>query len=344
MKQGLDHMETLIWDNNLLNLRDILASLYLDKMESLRVVQQAGIDPRFIGFKDAAINNWHFILNYARQDPSSVYAIIDVAVAEQPGKKEVLTRAREHKLNLRGTDIIKDVVWKRSLDSEQLEKITGKQSTLLPVSFLEVGLERAKAVARMDLGERGLGSGFLIEDDVLLTNNHVLEDKTQARVAKAQFNYQQTKSGLSASCDEYDLDPDGLFKTSKDDDWTAVKVKSKDGKSAGEKWGSLKLSEQNPKVDDFTIIIQHPNGGQKQIALYHNVIVSVDSAKGVVQYLTDTEPGSSGSPVFDTYWNVIALHHSGGWYREPGIDPKQAFLRNEGIHINTVIAGLRVRD
>jgi V8-like Glu-specific endopeptidase len=331
------------WDNNLINLRDILADLYLDKEESLRIVKQARIDPKFINFKDKAIANWFFILDYARLDSNFVDAIIDVAIGEQPqAKKELLAKAKDHMLlNVRGTDITKDVDWKRPLNSEQLEKIIGKQSTLLPVSFLELGLERAKAVARMDLGERGLGSGFLIGDDLLLTNNHVLEDKTQAKAAKAQFNYQQTKSGLNASWDEYDLDPDGLFKTSKDDDWTAVKVKPKQGKLAGEKWGSLKLSEQDPKVDDFTIIIQHPNGGPKQIALYHNVIAFIDSTKRVVQYLTDTEPGSSGSPVFDTHWNAIALHHSGGWLRESGKDSEQKFYRNEGIHINTVMAGLK---
>lgn len=334
-------MATLVWDNNLINLRDILADLYWDKLESRRVVHDTKIiDPKFIRFNDSAINNWYLILDYARQDENLVYAIIDIAIKEQPAKKELLARAKDHALNLRGTDIAKDVDWKRPLDSEQLEKITGKQSTILPISFLELGMERAKAIAMIDLGKRGRGSGFLISDDLLLTNHHVLEDEVQARAAKAQFNYQRMMSGLNASYDEYDLDPDGLFKTSEDDDWTVVKIKPKQGKLACEKWGSLKLSEQDPKVDEFTIIIQHPNGGPKQISLFHNVITFVDPAKGRVQYLTDTEPGSSGSPVFDTYWNVIALHHSGGWLREPGND-KQDFYRNEGIHINTVIAGLK---
>jgi len=193
----------------------------------------------------------------------------------------------------------------------------------------------------MDLGARGVGSGFLFGEDLLLTNHHVLEDRTQAQTAKAQFNYQQTLDGLAAQFDEYELDPDSLFFTSEDHDWSAVKVKAKDGESVGKKWAPLKLSEQDPKIDDFTIIIQHPSGGPKQIALYHNVIAFVDPAKRVVQYLTDTEPGSSGSPVFDTSWNVIALHHSGGWLREPGADPKKTFYRNEGIHINTVIGGLK---
>ena len=70
--------------------------------------------------------------------------------------------------------------------------------------------------------------------------------------------------------------------------------------------------------------------------LYDNLIVYVDDR--IVQYLTDTLPGSSGSPCFDSEWKVIALHHSGGWLREPGA--KERYYRNEGIHINKVIDGL----
>ncbi len=335
-------MVALPWDNNLFNLRDILADLYWDKQESRRIVQQAGINPMFISFKESAINNWHAILEYGRQDATSVDAIIDVAISEQPpAKREELLKAKSHALNLRGIDITTKVDWKRPLNSTQLEKITGKQSTLLPIAFLEMGLQRAKAVARMDLGSRGLGTGFLIADDLLLTNHHVLEDKAQARTAKAQFNYQQMLSGLDASYDEYYLDPDSLFETSLNDDWAVVKVKPKQGVLAGKKWSSLMLIEQDPKIDDFTIIIQHPSGGPKQIALYHNVIAFVDPNKRIVQYLTDTEPGSSGSPVFDTRWNLIAVHHSGGWLSEPGNDPKQKFYRNEGIHIHAIIEGLK---
>jgi hypothetical protein len=58
-----------------------------------------------------------------------------------------------------------------------------------------------------------------------------------------------------------------------------------------------------------------------------------------LQYLTDTLDGSSGSPVFDVNWCVVGLHHKGGVVVEtPGA--KQAFYRNQGIHINAVIDGL----
>jgi V8-like Glu-specific endopeptidase len=335
-------MGELVWDNNLKNLRDILADLYWEKSEAYRIVKEAGLKTALINFKDAPINNWFFILDYARKQPDYVSALIDAAASEQPpSKRELLLQAKQGGLGLRGADIASDVQWQRPLDNAQLEKITGRQSTLLPVAFLELGLQRARAIARLHLGQRGSGSGFLIGDDLLLTNHHVLENYEQAQTAKIQFNYQQTLDGLAAAYDEYELDPDSLFCTSPGNDWTVVKIRPKDGQPAGKNWHPLVISEQHPQIDDFTIIIQHPGGGPKQIALYHNVIAYIDPDQRVVQYLTDTEPGSSGSPVFDTHWNVIALHHSGGWLREPGSQRKQTFYRNEGIHINTVLSGLK---
>ncbi|MGL4649089.1 MAG: trypsin-like peptidase domain-containing protein, partial [Caldilineaceae bacterium] len=56
-------------------------------------------------------------------------------------------------------------------------------------------------------------------------------------------------------------------------------------------------------------------------------------------YLTDTLPGSSGSPCFNDRWEVVALHHSGGWLREPGA--KGTFFRNEGMQMGLVLAGIR---
>jgi V8-like Glu-specific endopeptidase len=58
----------------------------------------------------------------------------------------------------------------------------------------------------------------------------------------------------------------------------------------------------------------------------------------VVQYLTDTMPGSSGSPVFNDKWELIVLHHSGGWLPEPST--KSTHFRNEGIRVSAIAADL----
>ena len=58
-----------------------------------------------------------------------------------------------------------------------------------------------------------------------------------------------------------------------------------------------------------------------------------------VQYLTDTLPGSSGSPVCNEFWEVVALHH----YGIAGDVAKGILCKNQGIHINRVVEALTAR-
>ncbi len=50
-----------------------------------------------------------------------------------------------------------------------------------------------------------------------------------------------------------------------------------------------------------------------------------------VRYRTNTETGSSGSPCFNSDWDLVALHHSG------------IVKYNEGIPINCIVALLKQR-
>lgn len=321
----------MAWNANLTNLRDILADLYWEKAQARRVAQQAGLNVSLIAFGDTPVTTWHAILNDAMLR-SKVDNVVQVARSEYPDHT-LLALAQDNALSgVRGVDIASKVQWKSSSDEGVLEQIMGKQSTLLPIAFLQIGLERARSVARIRLPDGASGSGFLIANNLLITNNHVLASNTVAAQAKVQFNFQQSALGLDMPVTEYALAPAKGFATSSADDWTAVRL---DGDVNAE-WGALSLQKASPQKDDFTMIVQHPAGGPKQIALYHNVITAVD--EGRVQYLTDTLPGSSGSPVFNMDWQVVALHHSGGWLREPGT--KATVYRNEGIHINKVIDGL----
>lgn len=320
-------MPPMQWNSNLTNLRDVLAALYLTVQESLSVVEAAGMNPAFVDFDSRAITNWHNILREANKR-NKVQAIIEVAQKQYP-ENEFLKLAQDNALTtVRGPDIASKVTWHNG-DGNILEKIMGTQSTLLPISFLETGLQCAKAVVRVIRGDGEKGSGFLTENNLLITNHHVLANATEAAQATIQFNYQQSARGLDLEAVPFKLNPDEVFKTSDTDDWTVVRVQG----NPNQAWGALKLVRVNPKKDDWVNIIQHPGGGYKHIALYHNMITYADNR--LLQYLTDTQPGSSGSPVFDSQWRVVALHHSGGWLREP--NTKQMIFRNEGIHINVVI-------
>jgi V8-like Glu-specific endopeptidase len=324
----------MAWDRAaLINLRQILARLYPAERDARRVVGDAGLNPAQISFDTKAINNWFAILEEARSHTGKVEALIEVALADYPDDEGLQGAAQGAPPPvLEGPE---PTDWRGPKGAAQLERVIGTESTLVPISYLEVGLLKARSVAKIRRADGSAGSGFLTGDDLLITNNHVLPDGPTARAARVLFNYQQTADGLSAEVDERELLPDDFFKTSATDDWSAVRVAA----DPNERWGALALAAAHVDVGDRVNIVQHPSGLPKQISFYSNVVVFVGG--GRVQYLTDTEPGSSGSPVFDRNWNVVALHHSGGWLPEPGAtDPNRQYYRNEGILIDAVIAGL----
>ena len=56
----------------------------------------------------------------------------------------------------------------------------------------------------------------------------------------------------------------------------------------------------------------------------------MNAGKTRVRYATNTEAGSSGSPVFDLDWNLVALHHLG----DPAYDHPPAY--NQGVPIDKI--------
>lgn len=318
------------WTDEDTNLRDILSGLYVTHQEMLRIADEAGLNRARLEFNGNARVIWHEIVKVAKLSGKRD-ALVKAALADNPDNPALLQAARHDLTDIRGTDIEKNVQWNPGADSPTLEKIIGDQSTILPISFLEAGLHRSRSVARIVRNDGAVGSGFLIAGNLLVTNHHVLRSEDEARLAKVQFNVQRTIDGLDLPSEQFNLAPSSQdFLTSEADDFTIVRL----GGDANSKWGAIPLKPAKAVAGDRVIIIQHPGGGPKSIALYHNIITYADDR--VVQYLTDTMPGSSGSPVFDSSWNVVAIHHSGGWLREPG--SKQNLFRNEGIAISRLLS------
>jgi hypothetical protein len=320
----------MAWNESLTALNYVLANLYPFMQDSVRIVDTAGIPITRVSFQNKAINNWYEILSVAER-MQKVLEIVKAALKDYPDNPTLIQAEKGELAEDKGPVVNKDVEWKSNLSTDSIEKLMGGQSTLLPISFLEIGVQRARSVARIRV-EGELGSGFLIENNILVTNNHVIANEEKARNALIQFNYQQTPTGLDLEPADFHLDPAGGFKTSVEDDWTLVRIKG----DANADWGAIKLEPVDVSKIQWVNIIQHPSGGPKQIALYNNIVAYADAKR--IQYLTDTLPGSSGSPVFDSQWRLVALHHSGGWILEPGT--KKQVFRNEGININLVLAGM----
>lgn len=187
---------------------------------------------------------------------------------------------------------------------------------LQPVSYLQRGALAARAVARIAIRSMlgsGWGTGFLISPQVLLTNNHVLPDRETARGSAAHFQFETDLADQPIGPTEFALDPDTLFVTSAELDFSAVAVRprSADGAMAVDAFGFLPLLGMTGKVADgeWLTIVQHPAGERKQLCVRENRLLKRTDV--ALWYSTDTLAGSSGSPVFNNDWFVVALHHSG---------------------------------
>lgn len=324
----------MAWNQNLTNLNYLLAGLYPFKNDALPVARKAGLNILNIGFNEKPVTNWYNIIDQAEKE-QKVEPLIRAAMIDYP-EDVSLKGALDGALTgvVSGVKLDSPTDWKEP-DGDTYEKIIGKESTLLDIAYLETGLRRAASVARVVLPGGATGTGFLVNDNLLITNNHVIPTAAIAKDSIVQFNFQRDADGKNLPVTEFRLDPDKGFATSpkEEHDWTAIRIQG----DANTSWGALTLNNVNIEKNQRVSIIQHPNGLHKQIAIHHNYVRYAD--ENIIQYLTDTLPGSSGSPVFDDYWKVVALHHSGGNIREPGT--KRIAFRNEGININKVLEGLK---
>ncbi|MBM6584214.1 trypsin-like peptidase domain-containing protein [Microvirga sp. BT689] len=194
-----------------------------------------------------------------------------------------------------------------------LERIMGK-SDLMSVRYLELGLRIARTVGRIhvrraDGALQGYGTGFLVSPRLLLTNNHVLTDAGVAATSRIEFDFQEGIDGRLQSSFFLNFDPAAFFATDKMLDFSLVALKGDLRKIAPYGWNGLSAAEGKIIIGEYVSIIQHPSGERKQLALRENQVIDV--LDNFLHYRTDTSPGSSGSPVFNDQWEIVALHHSG---------------------------------
>ncbi len=188
----------------------------------------------------------------------------------------------------------------------------------LPYRFLPTGTERGRAVCKIEAsgknyrGKKGRwsGTGFLVAPNILLTNHHVINSPEVASESKAVFDFQEIEPGTLAAKTTFTFNPDRLFIASpfEELDYCFVWVDGRPQDRFGviEFWrGSFMAAPGTPAN-----IIHHPNGDPKRISLEKNEIIDIGLEEVLVHYASDTEPGSSGSPVMTDEWRLFALHHA----------------------------------
>jgi endonuclease G len=253
------------------------------------------------------------------------------AVSAEAG--EPIARALPNKVQ----ELMKqDEVAPETVTDAMVERVIGATRDFLAIGFFEKGAIASRAVCRIVTnlggGRRGFGTGFMVTPSLLMTNNHVLASEDQAGRSVAEFNYQLTETGTPLPLERFELRPDLFFLTDRDLDFTlvAIEQRSTNG-TALTTFGFCPLIAAEGKilVRDPVNIVQHPKGELKQIVIRNNTLLDLPEKAPLDKYAhyeTDTEQGSSGSPVFNDQWEVIALHHSG----VPRTNAKKQILDREG--------------
>ena len=210
---------------------------------------------------------------------------------------------------------------------------TDKMSTL---AWYKKGLETCNSVARVErLNGRGHGTGWLVKAGdffpgqkgvLLLTNDHVISDEQKLDSIfpdECQINFQAQKQVLRV---EDKLVGNSPY-TELDATFLKLKGKPKAPPLTLHK-RAMAMADPPPRL----YIIGHPSGRDLELSLQDNQLVAVN--KELLHYRTPTEPGSSGSPVFEPEdWRVVGLHHKGG-EGMPRLDGKPGtYEANEGISV-----------
>lgn len=203
------------------------------------------------------------------------------------------------------------------------------------IATLQCLLVSARAVCLLQV-DNPLGSfagtGFRIAPDLVLTNEHVLfPQQVKATAVRADFDFDVDANNASLRVLSLAGDPATII-ADRDDDWAVVRVP---GMGEGVPVVGLAGSPV-PRDGDRAFIVQHPDGRQRRLGFVRNLVTAVTDDR--VQYLTDTEPGSSGAPVFDAQCRLIALHHRGGTPTQR--TGKAPLTKNQGVRISRVYAAL----
>ena len=244
-----------------------------------------------------------------------------------------------------------------SADGTLLQEINGLQAILgdtrfVPLAWYRTGLERCKAVARIETKWGiGFGTGFLVRGGdlnprfegqvLLLTNAHVISDDPKVQRGRPAA---QPPSGAVAHFEARDGDG-GVRCSINSLLWTSPPSKldatllTIDPPQTCEPPYPLAIGAP-VSTEERVYVIGHPGGKGLSLSMQDNRVV--DSKKPKLHYRAPTEPGSSGSPVFNKDWELVALHHAGGT-SIPSLSGRGTVDANEGIWISAIVEELHAK-
>ena len=197
------------------------------------------------------------------------------------------------------------------------------------------------------------GTGWLIGSRHIITNHHVINARSesepiaseadlrlQSKTAEVNFDY-DFEGAEGAACAVESLEAWHPWNAPPALDYAVLKLTEPSLRRP------LTLNPQSiAALRGQTMpvnIIQHPNGNPKLIGVRNNLISTLEEYE--LRYFTDTMRGSSGSPVCNDLWQVVALHraeHRLG--KSVNFQGKDTAWVNRGVRIDRIIDHLKANQ
>ncbi len=236
--------------------------------------------------------------------------------------------------------------------AENFEKTFGKVR-YVNYKFMLKGIDRARAVARIEYQPgQGFGTGFIIrggdlhepfgDELMLLTNAHVVSEDPAVRGAlrpdDAIVTFQLLKEETRDD-DEYSVAQ--IVWSSPPWELDASLLRLEENPAGLEPYP---LAPRLPLADgeQRVYVIGHPKGGSLSFSIQDNVLL--DHQAPLLHYRAPTEGGSSGSPVFNSQWKLIGLHHAGGTEMARLNQKEGTYEANEGVWIQSVAEAIKIES
>ena len=218
-------------------------------------------------------------------------------------------------------------------DEQHLESIINSEDNFLDIYLMYGAIYCHQAVGQIEIPKgTAKGTGFMIGPDLMLTNQHVLKKEEYLQKAVVRFNYLSDAFNTPSTGELYTFQTDFYeYSPAEELDYALVRLnecplkeKARDYATLSDKSlpklvhsgvhrGYLVIAPYFITQDEPVYIIQHPQGKTMKVVMTENHVTE-DMKGSRVHYVADTMDGSSGSPVFNKQWEVVALHHSGGPY------------------------------